>query len=110
MAAEWLGQRFFLWAAAALGCGLLIASKDFSLTQWHWNVGLAYIAITALAWGFSTVAGRGAMLHLPLRVATLGRFVIGAVTLLVSLALKGKLSGGVMHWGELGTFFVVKNR
>jgi drug/metabolite transporter (DMT)-like permease len=106
---ERLGQRFFLWAAAALGCGLIIASQDFSLTAWRWNAGLLYITITALAWGFSTVAGRGAMLHLPLRVATLGRFVIGAVTLLVSLALKGKLSGDVMRWGELGTFFVVKN-
>jgi len=106
---ERLGQRFFVWAAVALGCGLVIASRDLSVTRWHWNVGLVYISITALAWGFSTVAGRGAMLHLPLRVATLGRFVIGALTLLVSLAIKGKLQGTEMHWGELGSWFVVKN-
>lgn len=106
---ERLGERFFLWAAAALACGFVIASKDFSLTEWRWNIGLLYITITALAWGFSTVAGRGAMLHLPLRVATLGRFVIGAVTLLVSLVLHGKFRPETLHWGELGTLFVLKN-
>jgi drug/metabolite transporter (DMT)-like permease len=106
---ERLGERFFLWATAALGCGLVIASRDFSFTEWRWNLGLVYVTVTALAWGFSTVAGRGAMLHLPLRVATLGRFVIGALTLLVSLALKGKLQGAQMNWGELRTPFVVEN-
>ncbi len=106
---EKLGKSFFFWAGLALFSGGVIASGDFSLSHFTWSIGLLYIAITALAWGFSTVAGRGAMLHLPLTTATTGRFVIGALTLLVSLNFHGKFTPEMMKCNQLGDMFVVQN-
>jgi drug/metabolite transporter (DMT)-like permease len=106
---EKLGKGFALWAAFALLCGGVIASNDFSFSNFTFSIGLIYITITALAWGFSTVAGRGAMLHMPLGVATAGRFLIGALTLLISLGLKGKLSGSGINWSLLGDGFILRN-
>jgi len=107
---EKLGKGFAGWALAALACGFFIAAGDFKFGQdFQWNIGLLFVAITALSWGFSTVAGRGAMLFLPLGVATLGRFIIGAVTLLISLMVKGKFTGPMMHWDLLLDPLVIKN-
>lgn len=106
---ERLGKGFWIWAILALACGGVIAANDFDIAQLHLSVGLVYVALTALAWGFSTVAGRGAMLEIPLGAATLGRFVVGALSLLVSLIIKGKFNSATMNWGQLGDFFVIKN-
>jgi len=106
---ENLGKGFIAWAVLALGCGAVIAANDFDIAQFHLSVGLLYVAFTALAWGFSTVAGRGAMMEIPLGVATLGRFVIGALSLLVSLILKGKFNSATMNWVALGDLSIIKN-
>lgn len=103
------GQRFYFWAGVALLAGLVIAANGFSFSQMQVSVGLIYITITALAWGFSTVAGRGAMLHMPLRVATLGRFVIGMLTLFFSLLLKGKFVSDQLRWEQLADSQVLIN-
>lgn len=103
------GRGFFFWGALALLCGAAIAADGFSVKNVALNVGLLYIAITALAWGFSTVAGRGAMLHMPLSIATTGRFVIGALTLLASLMLKGKFNTETMKWFQLTDGLVIQN-
>lgn len=106
---ERLGKSFFIWSILALAAGAVIAANDFNFSQFKWSIGLLYIAITALAWGFSTVAGRGAMLKLPLTTATAGRFLIGALTLLVSLMIKGKFNAETMKWHQLGDLYVLKN-
>jgi drug/metabolite transporter, DME family len=106
---EKLGRGFFIWAAIALACGAVIAVNDFKISEFQWTVGLVYITITALAWGFATVAGRGAMMKLPLRTATAGRFVIGALALLVSLSFKHKFNGTDLKWEQLTDVFVIKN-
>jgi drug/metabolite transporter (DMT)-like permease len=106
---ERLGRGFFAWAILALLCGVIIVANDFDISQFHFNIGLVYVALTAMAWGFSTVAGRGAMLEIPLGAATLGRFVIGALSLLVSLLIKGKFNSVDMNWSALTDTFVIKN-
>jgi drug/metabolite transporter (DMT)-like permease len=106
---EKLGKGFIGWAALAIFCGGVIASDNFSLNEFTWSVGLAYITVTALAWGFSTVAGRGAMIHIPLRTATAGRFIIGAATLAGSLAINGKFDASLLKWNELADAFVLRN-
>ncbi len=106
---ERLGRGFFIWSLLALACGVVIAANDFEISQLHFNIGLLYVAITAAAWGFSTVAGRGAMLEIPLGIATLGRFSIGALSILVSLTLKGKFNSSTMNWAALTDLFVIKN-
>jgi len=106
---ERLGKGFFAWAILALLCGGVIAANDFDISELHFNIGLVYVALTAASWGFSTVAGRGAMLEIPLGAAALGRFIVGALALLVSLVIKGKFNSVDMNWGSLGDLFVIKN-
>jgi len=43
------------------------------------NVGTGYALICALFWGLSTVAGRGVMIGMSLRLASSLRIVIGLV-------------------------------
>lgn len=106
---EKLGKQFFFWSFVALFCGLIIVLEDFKLQNFQWNIGVLYIGITALAWGFSTVAGRGCMLHMPLRVATALRFVIGAIVLFFSLLFKGKLVPETMNYQALENYVVIEN-
>ena len=106
---EKLGKGFFWWASLAILCGCVISANEFKVGEMNWNIGLLYIFITNLAWGFSTVAGRGAMLHIPLRTATSGRFIIGGLALLISLLIKGKFTVEFLKWNELGDIFVIKN-
>jgi len=103
------GRAFFLWAAVAIVCGIVIASNDFNLSELKVNVGLLFIGLAALSWGFSTVAGRGAMLHLPLGTAVFARFVIGYFAVATTLLLQGKFSGDFLKWDTLTDPFVLEN-
>jgi drug/metabolite transporter (DMT)-like permease len=106
---ENLGRGFFLWGALALVAGAVIAANDFEFSQVKLNVGIFYISLTAIAWGFSTVAGRGAMIHMPLGIAAFGRFFVGAITIFVSLFVKGHFTSEMMKFSSLSDLFVVKN-
>lgn len=88
---EWLGKIIFVWGGLALAAGLMIVAGDFNFGQFEFNQGLMFISMTALSWGFSTVAGRGIMLEMPLATATFLRFLIGGFTLLIVLLAKNKL-------------------
>ncbi len=106
---ERLGAKFFLWSAVALAAGLAIASDGFKIPSINFNLGIIYVSIAALAWGCSTAAGRGAMLEIPLRQATAGRFLIGALALMISLLFKGKFTPEIMKWHQLAEVVVIKN-
>jgi drug/metabolite transporter (DMT)-like permease len=104
------GRHFFYWSGLAIICGAVISWGEVKIGDFLiFNVGIIYIFITNIAWGFSTVAGRGAMIHMPLRLATFGRFLIGALTLLVSLSLKGLFTKSDMHWFKIKETYVVTN-
>ncbi len=106
---EKLGQGFYKWGIIALLMGLIIAGNGFDFKNLNLSLGIFYIFITALAWGFSTVAGRRAVTEIPLPIATFGRFVIGAVTLFISLLVKGKFISDLLKWNLLGNAEVLKN-
>jgi drug/metabolite transporter (DMT)-like permease len=107
---EKLGRHFFFWAGVAIICGAVITAGEIHFSDLAvWNIGLLFIFLTNICWGFSTVAGRGAMLYIPLRAATFGRFIIGALTLLLSLSIKGNLSSSFMNLNGLKDIFVIKN-
>jgi probable blue pigment (indigoidine) exporter len=89
---ERLHWRFFVWATFALFCGALIVFGDFSLKDLEMNIGLLFIALTALSWGFGTVAGRGTMLEMPLVTAAFLRFLIGFATLFIVIVVEGKIT------------------
>ena len=106
---EKLGRGFFVWSAMALACGGVIAADDFSFSLWQWNIGLLFTFITALTWGFSTVAGRGAMKFIPLGTASAGRFLFGGLAIFISLVVQGKFTGAFLKWPQLGDQHVIYN-
>jgi probable blue pigment (indigoidine) exporter len=100
---EKLHWRFFVWAAAALICGSLIVVGDFSFKDLQMNIGLLFIGLTALSWGFSTVAGRGTMLEMPLTTAVFLRFLSGFVTLFIVILVEGKIR--LLRWDTVPAHF-----
>jgi len=56
------------------------------------NVGTGYALVCALFWGLSTVAGRGTMIGMPLRLAASMRVVVGLICMTFILLMYGKLN------------------
>src|SRR5213082_948267 len=77
-----LARRFFLYAAIAVLAGIFL-SVEFptligeSFEKAGLNVGTGYALVCALFWGLSTVAGRGVMVAMSLRLASSTRIVVG---------------------------------
>ena len=69
-----LTPRFFLFAGIAIVAGIFLSVEHpaligISFSQAGLNLGTGYALICALFWGLSTVAGRGVMVGMPLRLA-----------------------------------------
>jgi DME family drug/metabolite transporter len=93
-----LTPRFFLYAGIAIVAGIFLSVEHpeligVSFSQAGLNLGTGYALICALFWGLSTVAGRGAMIGMPLRLASTLRIVVGLVCMTVILAAYGQLNG-----------------
>src|SRR5260370_172428 len=56
------------------------------------NLGTGYALVCALFWGLSTVAGRGTMIGMPLRLAASMRVVVGLICITFILLMYGKLN------------------
>jgi drug/metabolite transporter (DMT)-like permease len=93
-----LTPKFFLYAGIAIVAGIFLSVEHpeligVSFSQAGLNLGTGYALICALFWGLSTVAGRGAMIGMPLRLASSLRIVVGLVCMTLILAAYGKLNG-----------------
>ena len=93
-----LTRRFFLYASIAIVAGIFLSVEHPSLIGESFeraglNLGTGYALVCALFWGLSTVAGRGTMLGMPLRLAASLRIVIGLLCMTVILLAYGKLNG-----------------
>src|SRR5262249_55577123 len=102
--ADRLARRFFLYAWIAIVSGISVSVPDrtqigVSFERAGLNVGTGYALICALFWGLSTVAGRGVMVGMSLRLASSTRIVIGLVCVTLILLAYGKLNG-VALWPE----------
>src|SRR5947207_3568132 len=91
-----LTPRFFLYAGIAIIAGILLSVEHptligVSFAQAGLNLGTAYALVCALFWGLSTVAGRGVMIGMSLRLAASLRIVVGLVCMTCILAAAGKL-------------------
>src|SRR5262245_39098868 len=85
-----LAHRFFLYAAIAIIAGIFVsvahpAMIGVSFERAGLNVGSGYALICAVFWGLSTVAGRGVMIGMSLRLASSIRIVIGLVCMTLIL-------------------------
>jgi drug/metabolite transporter (DMT)-like permease len=93
-----LAPRFFLYAGIAIVAGIFLSVErpdliGVSFQQAGLTLGTGYALICAFFWGGSTVAGRGVMLGMPLRLASSMRVVVGLFCMTLILLAYGKLHG-----------------
>src|SRR5256886_4787525 len=93
-----LAPRFFLYAGIAVLAGIFL-SVEFptliavSFERAGLTLGTGYALICAFFWGGSTVAGRGLMMGMSLRLASSMRVVVGLICMTLILLVYGKLHG-----------------
>ncbi len=90
-----LTPRFFLFAGVAILAGVFLSvehpeSIGVSLGEAGLTLGTGYALICAVFWGLSTVAGRGVMTGMPLRLASSLRVVVGLFCMTGILLIYGK--------------------
>ncbi len=96
-----LSHRFFYYAAVAVVAGMFVSVTHptmigASFERAGLNIGSGYALICALFWGLSTVAGRGVMIGMSLRLASSMRIVVGLVCMTLILLVYGKLHGAAL--------------
>ena len=97
-----LGRRFFLCTQesqslrASLSLLRIRAQIGVSFERAGLNLGTGYALICALFWGLSTVAGRGVMVGMSLRLASSMRIVVGLACMTLILLAYGKLNGAAL--------------
>src|SRR5437868_5573081 len=107
-----LAHRFFLYAGIAILAGIFVSVAyptqiGISFERAGLNLGTGYALICALFWGLSTVAGRGVMVGMSLRLASSMRIVIGLVCMTLILLAYGKLNGAAL-WPEAAQAHPIK--
>ena len=96
-----LATRFFLYASIAILAGIFVSVAHptligVSFERAGLNLGTGFALICALFWGLSTVAGRGVMIGMSLRLASSLRIVVGLACMTVILLAYGKLHGAAL--------------
>src|SRR5882724_4079044 len=107
-----LARQFFLYAGIAIVAGVFVSVAyptqiGVSFERAGLNVGTGYALICALFWGLSTVAGRGVMVGMSLRLASSMRIVIGLVCMTLILLAYGKLNGAAL-WPQAAQAHPIK--
>jgi drug/metabolite transporter (DMT)-like permease len=92
-----LARQFFLYAGAAIVAGVFVSVAHptmigISFERAGLNLGTGYALVCALFWGLSTVAGRGVMMGMSLRLASSMRIVVGLTCMTLILLAYGKLN------------------
>jgi drug/metabolite transporter, DME family len=96
-----LARRFYLFAAIAVLAGIFVSVSHpeligVSFARAGLNRGTGYALVCALFWGLSTVAGRGVMTGMSLRLASSLRVVVGLICMTIILLIFGKLNGAAL--------------
>src|SRR5438874_9972855 len=92
-----LARQFFFYAAVAIVAGVFVSVTNPSMIGVSFeraglNLGTGYALICALFWGLSTVAGRGVMMGMSLRLASSMRIVVGLACMTLILVGYGNLN------------------
>jgi drug/metabolite transporter (DMT)-like permease len=96
-----LAPRFFLYAAIAIVAGIFLSVEQpaligVSFERAGLTLGTGYALICAFFWGGSTVAGRGVMTGMPLRLASSMRIVVGLACMTLILLAYGKMHSAAL--------------
>jgi len=96
-----LARRFFFYAGIAIIAGIFVSVAHptmigVSFQSAGLNLGTGYALICALFWGLSTVAGRGVMIGMSLRLASSMRIVVGLACMTLILLAYGRLNGAAL--------------
>jgi drug/metabolite transporter (DMT)-like permease len=96
-----LARHFFLFAATAVIAGIFVSVTHptmigISFERAGLNLGSGYALICAVFWGLSTVAGRGVMTGMSLRLASGMRIVVGLACMTLILLAYDKLHGAAL--------------
>ena len=96
-----LATRFFLYASIAILAGIFVSVAHpeligVSFERAGLSQGTGFALICALFWGLSTVAGRGVMIGMSLRLASSLRIVVGLSCMTLILLAFGKLHGAAL--------------
>ena len=96
-----LARRFFLYAGIAIIAGVFVSVQypeliGVSFERAGLNLGTGYALICAFFWGLATVAGRGVMIGMSLRLASSLRVVVGLTCMTLILLAYGKLHGAAL--------------
>ena len=96
-----LAPRFFLYAAIAIIAGIFLSVERpdlirASFEQAGLTIGTGYALVCAFFWGGSTVAGRGVMMGMPLRLASAMRIVVGLFCMTLILLVYGKFHSAAL--------------
>jgi drug/metabolite transporter, DME family len=96
-----LARQFFFYAGIAIVAGVFVSVAHptmigVSFERAGLNLGTAYALICAVFWGLSTVAGRGVMTGMSLRLASGMRIVVGLTCMTLILSAYGKLNGATL--------------
>jgi drug/metabolite transporter (DMT)-like permease len=96
-----LARPFFFYAGTAIIAGVFVSVSHptmigVSFERAGLNLGTGYALICALFWGLSTVAGRGVMTGMSLRLASSMRIVVGLICMTFILLTSDKLNGAAL--------------
>lgn len=96
-----LTPRFFIYAPIAVLAGIFLSIAypmliGVSFERAGLSIGTGYALICAFFWAGSTVAGRGVMLGMSLRLAASMRVVVGLVCMTIILMGFGKLTSAAL--------------
>ena len=96
-----LAPRFYLFAGIAILAGVFLSVDHperigVSFQEAGLNLGTGYALICAFFWGLSTVAGRGVMTGMSLRLASSLRIVVGLFCMTLILLVMGKMHGAAL--------------
>src|SRR5437899_1044379 len=96
-----LARQFFFYAGIAIVAGIFVSVAHptmigISFERAGLNLGTGYTLVCAVFWGLSTVAGRGVMMGMSLRLASSMRIVVGLTCMTLILLAYGKLNGAAL--------------
>ena len=107
-----LARQFFSYAGIAIVTGIFVSVAHptmiaVSFERAGLNLSTGYALVCAVFWGLATVAGRGVMTGMSLRLASSMRIVVGLACMTVILLAYGKLNGAAL-WPPAAQAHVTK--